>query len=161
VWGPLNDIGLRAVFQHTQINQTAAGLTSKDVEAARYTWVKVLDAVTHHRPEGAWLDVGLLDTENVNPYWSEIEHCHNFTYARLRELLRDHGFEPLSCSISNHYRVCMDVGRPPCAEAPPRPQRTRLGAGSGLGLGLGLLGEQPVAVDDCVREVDELAVLGS
>ncbi len=50
-----------------------------------------------------------LDEEGVNPYWSEIEHIHNFSYRRLRALLEQHGFEPLFCSVSNRYRVCMDV----------------------------------------------------
>jgi SAM-dependent methyltransferase len=50
-----------------------------------------------------------LDLEGVNPYWSEIEHLHNFSYRRLRDLLSEYGFEPVSCSVSNRYRVCMDV----------------------------------------------------
>ena len=57
--------------------------------------------------------LGEAETEvrawRVNPYWAEIEHCHNFSYRRLRALLTEHGFEPVSCSVSNRYRVCMDV----------------------------------------------------
>jgi len=57
----------------------------------------------------------VLNRENVNPYWSEIEHFHNFSYRRLRTTLREHGFEPISCSVSSRYRVCMDVvARKPC-----------------------------------------------
>jgi SAM-dependent methyltransferase len=51
----------------------------------------------------------VLDEENVNPYWSEIEHYHNFSYRQLRTLLGGHGFESISCSISNRYRLGMDV----------------------------------------------------
>jgi 2-polyprenyl-3-methyl-5-hydroxy-6-metoxy-1,4-benzoquinol methylase len=54
----------------------------------------------------AWVT---LDAENVNPYWSEIEHYHNFGFRRLRSLLADRGFRAVSCSVSNRYRVCMDV----------------------------------------------------
>jgi SAM-dependent methyltransferase len=51
----------------------------------------------------------LLDAGNVNPYWGELEHFHNFSRQRLYELLDDHGFEPLHYSVSERYRVCMEV----------------------------------------------------
>jgi predicted SAM-dependent methyltransferase len=60
-------------------------------------------------PNRASLAWEVLDDEDVNPYWSEGEHCHNFSYPQLRNVLRDVGFEPLSCSVSNRYRVSMDV----------------------------------------------------
>jgi protein O-GlcNAc transferase len=80
---------------------------------------RVLDAVSYAlRPGGvvfiscpnrdslAWR---ALNEENVNPYWSEIEHYHNFSWRRLRELLLQHGLLAVSCSINNRYRVGMDV----------------------------------------------------
>ena len=51
----------------------------------------------------------MLDRNGENPYWSEIEHLHNFGRARLYELLRDEGFEPCRYGISERYVACMEV----------------------------------------------------
>lgn len=51
----------------------------------------------------------ILNTSHVNPYWSELEHYHNFGKQRLYRLLRDHGFEPIRYGISERYRVCMEI----------------------------------------------------
>jgi len=51
----------------------------------------------------------VLDINNANPYWGEIEHYHNFSRSRLYELLRETGFEPVRYGISERYRVCMEV----------------------------------------------------
>ena len=50
-----------------------------------------------------------LDEEDVNPYWSEIEHFHNFSYRQIRGALRGLGFDSVSCTVSNRYRLGMDV----------------------------------------------------
>jgi 2-polyprenyl-3-methyl-5-hydroxy-6-metoxy-1,4-benzoquinol methylase len=51
----------------------------------------------------------LLDTVKANPYWAELEHYHNFSRARLYALLKECSFEPLHYTISERYRVCMEV----------------------------------------------------
>lgn len=51
----------------------------------------------------------LLDASNANPYWMELEHYHNFSRARLYQLLQKSGFDVLSYSVSERYRVCMEV----------------------------------------------------
>jgi SAM-dependent methyltransferase len=51
----------------------------------------------------------LLDRQNANPYWGEIEHYHNFGRARLYQLLDEMGFAPLRYGVSERYRVCMEV----------------------------------------------------
>lgn len=51
----------------------------------------------------------LLDRKNVNPYWGELEHYHNFGRNRLYKLLEEHGFEPLSYGVSQRYYLCMEV----------------------------------------------------
>lgn len=50
-----------------------------------------------------------LDQNGANPYWGEIEHYHNFTRSRLYSLLRETGFEPVRYSVSERYRVCMEI----------------------------------------------------
>ena len=50
-----------------------------------------------------------LDGENVNPYWSEIEHFHNFSFRQIRGELLDLGLGPVTCTVSNRYRLGMDV----------------------------------------------------
>jgi SAM-dependent methyltransferase len=51
----------------------------------------------------------LLDAQNRNPYWGELEHFHNFSRARFYALLRESGFEPSHYHISERYRVCMEI----------------------------------------------------
>ncbi|MGR6972392.1 class I SAM-dependent methyltransferase [Streptomyces cynarae] len=51
----------------------------------------------------------MLDAADANPYWGELEHFHNFSRRRLYALLAEHGFEPVHYSISERYRVCMEV----------------------------------------------------
>jgi 2-polyprenyl-3-methyl-5-hydroxy-6-metoxy-1,4-benzoquinol methylase len=50
-----------------------------------------------------------LDRNNVNPYWGEIEHYHNFSRSRLYKLLNQFGFEEVRYGISERYRACMEV----------------------------------------------------
>jgi SAM-dependent methyltransferase len=50
-----------------------------------------------------------LDQKQLNPYWGELEHLHNFGRARLYALLSACGFEPKSYGVSMRYRVCMEV----------------------------------------------------
>jgi len=54
----------------------------------------------------AW---SLLNSMNLNPYWAELEHYHNFGKSRLYALLAETGFEPLRYGISERYRVGMEV----------------------------------------------------
>lgn len=51
----------------------------------------------------------LLDAVDANPYWGELEHFHNFSRRRLYALLTEHGFEPVHYTISERYRICMEV----------------------------------------------------
>jgi protein O-GlcNAc transferase len=79
----------------------------------------VLDAVTHalsphgvlaiscpNRDSLVWKQ---LDVEDLNPYWSEIEHFHNFSFRQIRQLLVERGYERIRCTVSPRYRMCMDV----------------------------------------------------
>ena len=50
-----------------------------------------------------------LDAQQANPYWGELEHFHNFSRQRLYSLLEEHGFEVVHYSVSERYRVCMEV----------------------------------------------------
>lgn len=50
-----------------------------------------------------------LTAQQANPYWAELEHFHNFGRARLYQLLEDHGFQPLHYTISQRYRVGMEI----------------------------------------------------
>lgn len=51
----------------------------------------------------------VLDQNNANPYWGEIEHYHNFGRSRLYSLLREFNFEPVRYGISERYRAYMEV----------------------------------------------------
>ena len=51
----------------------------------------------------------ILNKNNANPYWGEIEHFHNFSRERLVSLLSEHGFEHCHYGISERYRACMEI----------------------------------------------------
>lgn len=50
-----------------------------------------------------------LDALGENPYWSELEHVHNFGRTGLYRMLRATGFEPIRHGISERYVACMEV----------------------------------------------------
>ena len=51
----------------------------------------------------------LWDQHNINPYWGELEHYHNFTRKRLYELCAANGFVALHYSVNERYRSGMEV----------------------------------------------------
>ena len=55
---------------------------------------------------GSWRKA---NAEGMNPYWSEMEHHHNFSRASLMRLLAEEGFLPVDYSISTRYKSCMEV----------------------------------------------------
>jgi SAM-dependent methyltransferase len=101
-------------------------------EPGRYSVISMADVLEHMpfpkqslsaakrllRPEGvlfvsmpnynclAWR---LLDSANLNPYWAELEHFHNFSRTRLYTLLSEFGFEVVHYAVSERYRLCMEV----------------------------------------------------
>ena len=60
-------------------------------------------------PNGDTVVWKYLDSFNANPYWHEIEHCHNFTRSRLAALLDELGFEVLDYNINVRYRTGMEI----------------------------------------------------
>jgi SAM-dependent methyltransferase len=50
-----------------------------------------------------------MSDAGINPYWYNLEHYHSFSKKNLYSLLRETGFEPVSYSISNRYKICMEV----------------------------------------------------
>ena len=50
-----------------------------------------------------------LDNTGKNPYWTEIEHYHNFTRESMALLLEAHGLSPISYHVSHRYRACMEI----------------------------------------------------
>jgi len=50
-----------------------------------------------------------LELRNINPYWSEIEHYHNFSKSRLYSLLKECGFIPINYHISKRYVASMEI----------------------------------------------------
>lgn len=50
-----------------------------------------------------------MTKQNVNPYLGELEHYHNFSRTRLYSLLEEFSIKPIRYSISDRYRVCMEI----------------------------------------------------
>ncbi len=65
----------------------------------------------------------LLDRQESNPYWAELEHCHNFTRERLYALLCEVGFDPCHYAVNARYLAGMEVIARRLGEAviPPAP----------------------------------------
>lgn len=51
----------------------------------------------------------VMDQAGTNAYWRELEHLHNFSRARLYDLVRECGFEPVRYSVSERYFAGMEV----------------------------------------------------
>lgn len=51
----------------------------------------------------------MLDAQNANPYWAEIEHYHNFGQVRLYNLLKECGLSVERYGVSERYRAGMEV----------------------------------------------------
>lgn len=60
-------------------------------------------------PNGDTIVWKYLDGYGANPYWYEIEHCHNFNKNRLYALLDETGFEPIDYNINIRYRTGMEI----------------------------------------------------
>ena len=63
----------------------------------------------------------LMDRHESNPYWAELEHCHNFTRERLYALLQQVGFDPCHYAVNARYLAGMEViaRKPGEAVSPP------------------------------------------
>lgn len=66
----------------------------------------VLFLSTPNRDTAVWK---ALDQGHANPYWSELEHCHNFNRESLYRLLDANGFAPAAYNVSHRYASGMDV----------------------------------------------------
>lgn len=51
----------------------------------------------------------ILDASGANPYWGDLEICHQFTRARLARLLETEGFRLAEYAVSERGPSCMDV----------------------------------------------------
>lgn len=50
-----------------------------------------------------------MTAQNINPFWAELEHYHNFGRSRLYALLGECGFAPRRYGVSARYRCCMEI----------------------------------------------------
>lgn len=51
----------------------------------------------------------LWEQANMNPYWGEIEHYHNFSRTKLVKLLDEHGLQAIDYYVSARYFSCMEI----------------------------------------------------
>jgi 2-polyprenyl-3-methyl-5-hydroxy-6-metoxy-1,4-benzoquinol methylase len=51
----------------------------------------------------------VMDSEKLNPYWMEIEHCHNFSRERLVSLLKNCEFDIGNFAIPSRYKAQMEI----------------------------------------------------
>ena len=59
-----------------------------------------------NRESSSWRE---MDRKNMNPYWYEIEHCHNFSRKSLMSMLTKCKFLPVNYSVSQRYISCMEI----------------------------------------------------
>ena len=48
-----------------------------------------------------------MDAANANPYWSQMERCHNFSRERIIKLVRASGFEMIDLALSDQQHAHM------------------------------------------------------
>ena len=51
----------------------------------------------------------IMNQQNANPYWGELEHYHNFSRTRLYQILTEFGFKHFDYGISDRYRMCIEI----------------------------------------------------
>lgn len=51
----------------------------------------------------------VMTERDLNPYWIEVEHYHNFSRKRLVALLDECGFRPVHYAVSERYRMGMEL----------------------------------------------------
>jgi SAM-dependent methyltransferase len=94
-------ISLADVLEHLPYPKLALGRARDLLSAGGVVFVSMPNMDSF-----AWQQ---LDRERRNPYWGELEHCHNFGRRRLHALLEDTGFVPCRYGISQRYVACMEV----------------------------------------------------
>lgn len=94
-------ISMADVLEHLPF--PANGLTAADKLLAP-DGVLFISAPSYGSP--VW---DMTTLEGSNPYWSELEHYHNFSRARLSALLEEFGFEVIHFSVSERYRLGMEL----------------------------------------------------
>ncbi len=98
---PCQVISMADVLEHIPYPQTALAAADRLMQAGGVLLISMPNT-----ENAVWQT---MDKQNLNPYWGEMEHYHNFSRTRLYELLQSHGFEPVRYGISERYRVCMEV----------------------------------------------------
>lgn len=99
--GPYSVISMMNVLEHMPFPKTALDSAYKLLNPDGALVVSCPNMDT-----AIWRD---WDARNSNPYWSEIEHYHNFTRKSLSALLEAHGFSPVSYHVSPRYRSGMEI----------------------------------------------------
>jgi ubiquinone/menaquinone biosynthesis C-methylase UbiE len=98
---PCAVISMADVLEHIPYPQTALAAASRLLQTGGALLISMPNT-----ENALWQ---AMDNQNLNPYWGEMEHFHNFSRTGLYALLRSHGFEPVRYGISERYRVCMEV----------------------------------------------------
>ena len=101
VTDPVSVISLADVLEHVPFPREAL----KRVHAALIPGGLVMVSCPN-LDSGSWRKA---NADGINPYWSELEHHHNFSRASLMRLLAQEGFIPVDYSISTRYKSCMEV----------------------------------------------------
>jgi FkbM family methyltransferase len=101
VTDPVTVISLADVLEHVPFPREAL----RRVHAALMPGGLVMISCPN-MDSGSWRKA---NADGVNPYWSELEHHHNFSRASLMRLLAEEGFIPVDYSISTRYKSCMEV----------------------------------------------------
>ena len=118
----LNALGIKAYFNEVQkidFTRKFSVVSMMDVLEHVPFPKEMLSAVVKLLDDGGIVLVSMPNTENIiwremtkqklNPYLGEIEHYHNFSRTRLFDLLEEFSMTPLLYSISERYRVCMEI----------------------------------------------------
>lgn len=97
----LSVISMADVLEHTPYPIATLERAHKMLDARG-----VLFLSCPNRESSSWRE---MDRKNMNPYWYEIEHCHNFSRKSLMSMLTKCKFLPVNYSVSQRYISCMEI----------------------------------------------------
>lgn len=98
---PLDVVSMADVLEHMPFPDKALQHVYKLLEVGGVLFISMPNMVSQ-----LWRT---MDQQNINPYWGEIEHYHNFGRGRLFSLLEDCGFQDCRYGVSKRYRACMEI----------------------------------------------------
>lgn len=98
---PLSVISMADVLEHIPY--------PKEILLKCYSLLKDKGVLFLSLPNSETIVWKARESQNINYYWWEMEHYHNFSRSRLYSLLNECGFTPTRYGVSERYGMGMEI----------------------------------------------------